>query len=211
MKKKTTLKILAAFLIFLITVLVGVRIWYVNQQVEVPPVDLYEMGEEVWLEDNVYWGDEEDASGYSITVNSAELMTCQEFLEKHNEKQEDFDAWMEGDVNYPEMVVNVHITVKNYNTVDSTEAGIFSAGFLLADRDCRLLLHSKLFYLANPTVDNYIKFALRAGTEMDLEIPFYFAPSDKVNPVPAARVRQGDFHMAVSLYPRQKEIRIKIE
>lgn len=208
MKKRGILLIV----VILLAIVSVVRITSINGKEKNIVQEYYKMGEEVEIGKNIFLDDIENADGYTITVESAELLDYVEYLEKYDIEKEMADSIFgeETNVSFPEKIVDVMIKVKNTNTEDDYEKGIVVYGYLLADKDCRLKITLDLFYLANPTVTSSI-FGLRAGTEKEFSVPFYFHTKDKVDPISEKRVLNGNFSLAVSLYPVQKNIQINVK
>lgn len=210
MKKKWIAGGIAALVIL---AAIGIRIYTVNKNVQVTEKQFYEMGDEVDIGDNIFWYGEK-ANGYSVTVNSAKLMSFNEFVTKHEltNVENIFSGEAGMDQKYPEMIVDVEITIKNSNLVDTGDlTGIMAGEYRLIDGDCRLSRDLRLFALCNPTVGTNPYILLRPDSEMQIVIPFGFSPDDDVWPIPEKRVRNGEFFLAVSLYPVQKNIRVEIE
>lgn len=210
MKKKWIAGGIAALVIL---AAIGIRIYTVNKNVQVTEKQFYEMGDEVDIGDNIFWYGEK-ANRYSVTVNSAKLMSFDEFVTKHEltNVENIFSGEAGMDQKYPEMIVDVEITIKNSNLVDTGDlTGIMAGEYRLVDGDCRLSRDLRLFALCNPTVGTNPYILLRPDSEMQIVIPFGFSPDDDVWPIPEKRVRNGEFFLAVSLYPVQKNIRVEIE
>lgn len=202
--KKYRKKIVLAVLSIGLCLAVGIRIYATNKNIEGPTVETYKMGEEVFIEDNIFWDKYENSKGYTVTVNSGELMTYEEFLTSHKQDVEKVK-------NGSEMVVNLRITVRNTNEEDHGQIGIFVGEYRLIDGDCRLSKDSELFMIANPTVPDSQYIAIRPGTEMDFEIPFVFSPNHIAYAIPVKRVVNHEFYLSVSLYPIQKNIQVTIK
>ncbi len=191
---------------------IGIRIWYVNKNTVYPEVEFYNMQEYIPVENDIFWNDE-NAKGYSIKVNSAKIMSLDEFVSEHGLENLE-NAFTEEAISseYPEMIVDVKITIKNSNLIDMGDlTGAFVAEYRLIDKDCRISRDPRLFAMCNPTVGTASNVLIRPDSEMEIDIPFGFSPNDKVWPIPEKRIRDGKFSLAVSLYPVRKVINIDID
>ncbi|MCJ7839337.1 DUF5028 domain-containing protein [Lederbergia sp. NSJ-179] len=208
-------KILIGFLSVVILVIVGIRIWYVNKDVDHPPVHTFNMGEEVAIEEDIFLDDTENSDGYTITVHRGEMMSYEEFLAKyHYQNSASSPLFEEGDSSFPEMVYELHVTVKNTNTIEDDPNDETSFGFFdyhLVGTDFLLQISRELNEIANPALkDNeMMSFRLRPETEMDFHLPYYFAPSSKIEPIEVKDIRKDHIYLVVSLYPNVKRILIE--
>lgn len=187
-----------------------VRIWYVNRGKEYPEVITYQMGEEVALRDTIFYDSYENREDYTITVNSAEILSYDEFLAKYEYiENPDEPLYLEGDMTFPEMVYDIELTVRNTNTEES-EAGVDFFPFTLYAKDYYMQNSGPLFAISNPTLqDGSMSFRLRPGTQMDFHLPFGFAPSAKILPIQVEEAREDEIYLVVSYYPKQLQIQIR--
>ncbi|WP_062105419.1 DUF5028 domain-containing protein [Bacillus niameyensis] len=207
-------KILIGIVSIVLLVIVGVRIWYVNKDVDIAPVYTYKMGEEVAIEEDFFLDDYEDMNGYTVTVNNAEIMSYEEFLAKYQyEESEDSPLFEDGDMLFPEMVYELHLTVKNTNPTEDIydDSGIAFLNYHLTGTDFLLQISRQLYEVAQPNleVNMMMSFRLRPETEMDFYLPFYFQPSAKSMPIQVEDIMNDDLYLVVSKYPNAKRILIK--
>lgn len=191
---------------------IGIRIWYINKQAERPQQEWYEVGEEVEIEENYFW-DGENAKNYTVTVISAKLMSLEEYANLYELDNLDTafaDVEGIGIFPYPEKIVDVRLKVKNKNLIDMGDVtGFFVGECRLTDGDCILSQEDRLFWLVNPTI--WLSAELRPNSEMEISIPYGFSPNAKMDPIPEKRIREGNFSLAISYYPIQKNLKVKIE
>lgn len=207
-------KILIALLCTTLLVGISVRIWYVNKDIDLPPVLKFEMGEEVAIERDIFLDDYENMDGYTVTVKNAEIVSYENFLEKYDyQESEDDSLFEEGDMAFPEMVYDLHLTIKNTNLTEepNERKGINFLNYRLTGTDFLLQISDPLYMIANPDLKTEIfeGFRLRPDSEMDFHLPFYFAPSSILEKIQVEDILNDDVYLAVSLYPNQKQILIE--
>ncbi|UJW58022.1 DUF5028 domain-containing protein [Bacillus sp. A116_S68] len=193
---------------------IGARIWYVNKEVDIPPLATFQMGEEVAIEKDFFLDDFENMDGYTVAVNKAEIIPYQEFLAKYNYiDDEDAPLFEEDNIHYPEMVYDLQLTIKNTNkTDDLTEhSGINFINYHLTGTDFLMQINDQLYSIANPELEAGMTegFRLRPESEMDFNLPFFFAPSTNVLPIQTKAVLNDEVYLVVSLYPNVKRILIE--
>lgn len=208
-------KVLVGLVSFILLAVVGVRIWYVNKDIDLPPVHTFKMGEEVAIEKDIFLDDVENMDGYTITVNSAEIISYEEFLSKYQyEESKDVPLFKKDHALFPEMVYDLHVTVKNTNTPEEDPDDDSSFGFVkyhLIGANFLLQISRELNEVATPALrDNFMmSFRLRHGTEMDFHLPFYFQPSSIMDPIQIEDIMKDQVYLVVSLYPNVKRILIE--
>jgi len=112
-------RILTGLLCTALLIGIGVRIWHVNKDIDLPPVHTFEIGEEVAIERDIFLDDFENMEGYTVTVNNAEIISYEEFLVKYDYQESETDPlFEEGDMTFPEMVYDLHLTIKNTNLTE---------------------------------------------------------------------------------------------
>lgn len=192
----------------------GIRIWFVNKEVDLPPIHTFSTGEEVPIGDNIFLDGFENMDGYTVRVNQAEIIPYQEFLEKHsyldNERNPLFE---EDELFYPEMVYDLNLTIRNTNkTEDLAEhSGINFINYHLIGTDFSMQISEMLYLVANPDLEVGMSegFRLRPESEMEFNLPFFFAPSANMFPIQTEAVRNDQVYLVVSLYPVVNRILIE--
>lgn len=207
-------KIVISLLSIVLLIGVGVRIWYVNKDVDLPPVHTFKIGEEVAIEQNIFLDDFENMDGYTVTVNDAKILSYEEFLAKyHYEDNKDDPLFEVDDIFYPEMVYDLHLTIKNTNKTDdpNEHQGINFINYNLVATDFLLQISDQLYDLANPDLEGGLEagFRLRPESEMDFHLPFYFTPSSIIDPIQVDDIMNDHLYLPVSLYPNVKRILIE--
>lgn len=207
-------KMIFGVLSLLLLVGLGFRIWYVNKDIDLPPVHTFKMGEEIALGENIFLDDFENMDGYTVTVNNAEILSYEEFLLKYQfEEDEESPLFDKDSLTYPEMVYDLHLTVKNTNITDDTnpDSGINFIHYKIFGTDFLLHTNGILYSVSNPELELSLEegFRLRSESEMDFQLPFYFSPSSKFAAVKEKDIKNEDVYLVISYYPN--EYRILIE
>lgn len=200
----------------LVIAFVIVRIWNVNQAIDIPPIHIFNMKEEVAIERDKFLDDYENMDGYTVTVKEAEIIPYDEYLRKYDyEEDSDKRLFEPDDFSFPEMIYDLHVTIKNTNRTDNPneESGIAFLNYHLIGTDFLLQINSELYGIANPKMadlDNYLmSFRLRPDSEMDFHLPFYFSPSSIFTPIQVNAIKKDDVYLTVSKYPNAKLILIE--
>ncbi|UOQ83743.1 DUF5028 domain-containing protein [Gracilibacillus salinarum] len=207
-------KLFLGFLCLALTVGVGIRIWNVNKDVELPPVHTFKMSEEVAIEDNIFLDDFENMDGYTVTVNDAEIIPYEAYLAKYQYQDDpDNPLFAEEDFLFPEMVYDIDITVKNTKKTDNPkeQSGINFIHYYLIGTDFELQISDELYRVGNPDLETGMTdgFRLRPETEMNFHLPFYFSPSAIAGPLQVKDITSDDIYLVVSLYPHVNQILIE--
>ena len=176
----------------------------VNRGIESPEVVQFEMGEEAEIGRNIFNDRVENMNGYSVTAESARIMTYEDYLKKYGyNEEEDGVLFEEDNMLRPEMIYEVDILVKNHNKEDNTGCGISYSDYKLTASDFMLSVSSPLYWIANDIAEEnqnlMMSFRLRPESEMRFHLPFYFAPET---------VRDANLQLVLSLYPEQRQILI---
>lgn len=206
-------KILLLILVGIAGVFTAVRITAINKNIHYSEIREYSMHEEVPISENIFMDSFENMDGYSVTVNEAEIYTYDEFLEKFNYDENTRGVLCErSSMSFPEMVCNLNVTVRNNNSEaeDSKDKFMDFKHYTLYSIDFLLQISSPLYVIANPDLeDGMTAFRLRPESEMDFNLPFYFTPSGKAEPLQIEDVLNGGLYLPVSMYPEQRQILIE--
>ncbi len=197
------------------------RIRAVNGDVREPEIVNYEMGQEAAIGENIFLDSYEDMNGYSVTVESAHILTYDEFMEKHKDSieasLEEGDSLPDKDSQvFPEMVYEVNILVRNGGTEEKEECGLAFMNYNLTATDFILQISDSLYWLVNPGEPTmFMDFRLRPQTSMEFCLPFFFSPSSNASGpglgLTEDEVRRAEMYLPVSLDPQQIQIRIEAD
>lgn len=165
MKKKAAVLILAILIVAAWTV----RFLHINSDTKDAKIEVHDMGETVAIEDNYFTESIEMMNGYEVTVNEAEVLELDEYLERYGIKEEDIeDDFIREKV---KRVYDVHLTIRNK---DNTEGGIYFPDYILQGIDQYTSINYELYKLSNPEVaGGEMSIALVTDSEMNFHLPFY--------------------------------------
>lgn len=198
MKKRK--KLAAGFIIaFVLCVCIGVRIYAVNQTVEDVPVKIYELGEKVPFENDVFYSD--NMKGYSLKVLSAEVKTTEEFLKDYGASAEDIP-----DSQYSPKVYDLYVEISNE---DNTETGIFLWDLQLQSNAAYGSFNDVYYRVANADKGyEDTAVAVRPGTSVSLHLVFGM-PSQTFTDKAYENIEDLDMKLVLSLYPTKKMVRLQ--
>lgn len=193
------------FVSIIVAIFLSVRIYVVNKDICLPTVKEWQIGEWVPMEDNYFLEEYEICNGYEIRVNEAELLTCDEFLEKYSCDKEEI---MQDGKPLPDMVYDINVTIRNVDQ-ENTDCGLDLSNNDLYAVDFTLSVHSDLYALANAEKKNTTTmFSLQPGSELDFQIPYGIATTTRRAYLTVDVLEQRDLYLLLSLYPVQNQVLI---
>ncbi|MDE7422617.1 MAG: DUF5028 domain-containing protein [Lachnospiraceae bacterium] len=191
-------KILLISLNIILILVWGVRFYLVNQDIDIPIVQVFPKGIEVPVEKDFFINSDEDMDGYTITVLDAELLSVEDFLKHYNVMEQ---AELLG--NFTDYIYMVRVTIGNQNNPFVNEKGINLNAYYLKGTDYILSLEDGCYQLANPDMPG-TSFSLRQGTSMELILPF----SVMSYQTSRKHILDDPPKLQISLYPHQKLIEL---
>ncbi len=211
--KITALSLVGAIL------LVGiVRMVYVNVTFEDTPVEIYGMNEVVEYErDYFYYSEFENrnSEGYTISVTDAEIETFDEYVSSHNIDESRIER-LYANVTKPEYIIELSVSVSADENIWQDPGGKTAAGISLYDTcvvssATMFTVDLTLLGEVNKSIASTGGIALRPGTSMDFQLPFY---SDVLLDMHGAEyVRKylddSDWYLLISMYPTKKMIQLE--
>lgn len=195
---------LAAALAFLVATTVVGRIWWVNEALPQIPLEYYEVGEWVELEGAFQSSSSEGTQGYSLMVESAEVVAYNEYLEKHGGELSSAD-----EPGGAHCVVDVAVRIKNEGNGEGA-LNVFQM-VLVPERSDEYLICDVISARALwPQVQEGagMSVRIRPGTEYVVHIPYVFNGMDEVY---EREVEDRSFTLLVSRMPVRKMIRISAD
>ncbi len=191
---KKILKSLVILCVMLCVIFVGIeRYRTVNKITQNPPVETFECGDEVVMGKDILIND--SMEGYSIKVNSAQVLTYEEFLDKYN---------IEDEYTYvPEKVYDVEIVLKNINALSGI--GVNLSEFYIQGKAVCASLDTNLYSSVNPSLNGILAIALRENTEITIHLPFALY-QDNFRTDTWENLESYEMSLIVTLYPVKKRI-----
>jgi hypothetical protein len=195
---------LAVFGIVVVLLLgVTARIWWVNTSYPTIDLEYYEMGEWVALDGAFQDGTtSENTRDYSLMVESAEVMTYDEYLEKYGVEA----SGTHGDAR---CVVDVTLRIRN----DGTEQGginIFQMVLTPVRGNeyliCDVMNEDALWPQVEAGADSSV--SIRPGTEYVTHIPYVFNGGTEVY---EREIMDTEFTLLASRMPVRKMIKVSVE
>lgn len=195
-RKKRARIFLAAALAVLLAAAYAARYRQVNQELQGAPVVEYGIGEEVEMGKDFLINF--TMEGYAVTVNRAEVLTYEEFLEKYS--LEDVYSHV------PDKVYDVEVTLANKGAEEGV--GISLDEFQVQGPATGGSLDTNLLGMCNEVLEEGMTaIALRENTEMVFHLPFglYEENFRKKN---WENLDDYEMYFVATLYPTKKVIRL---
>ena len=196
MKKKVWRAVLAVFVLAALASAYAARYRQVNQELQGTPVEEYRIGEEVEMGKDFLINF--TMEGYAVTVNRAEVLTYEEFLEKYS--LEDVYSHV------PDKVYDVEVTLANKGAEEGV--GISLDEFQVQGPAMGGSMDTNLLSMCNEVLEEGMTaIALRENTEMVFHLPFglYEENFRKKN---WENLDDYEMYFVATLYPMKKVIRL---
>lgn len=189
-------------------IFIGVRIYYINREIEYPQIMTWQIGEEVDLNKNYFYDISEQCEGYSVCVNEVQLLTCEEFMEKYGYGEEEIKALADYSSIFPDMVYDVSMTIRNKNK-EKKETGINLYDYNIYAADYVLSIDSYLYELANAEKKTQsLMFSLQPESELVFHLPYSVAIYSPAAYVSEDILQTDKLYLLISMYPIQNQILI---
>ena len=195
MKKRAWKAALAVLVLAVLAAAYTVRYRQVNRELQGAPVGEYRIGEEGEMEKDFLINF--TMEGYAVTVNRAEVLSYEEFLEKYDAEDEY--------THVPDKVYDVEITLANKGAEESV--GVSLNEFRIQGLATGGSLDRNLLMVAHPALGEEVSIALRENTEMVFHLPFglYEENFRKKN---WENLDDYEMYFVATLYPTKKVIRL---
>lgn len=202
--KQRMVAVCAVFTVGLL-ILWGFKVYETNQKSHSDQIEIYEMGETVEIGDNFFVDAKESLNGYSVTVNSAQRVGYQEYIEA-NGGTVDETAFSET-YPMPTYMFLVNITLKN---VANTEGDIMVLKYGLCDKSLYLPVDFVVWGLIDERFDGYPFLKLLENSQTKITLPFVPMPLNVgINATKVDRMmEQDDFYFCICEFPVRKMIRV---
>ncbi len=195
--RKSIWKIIAPVILLVCAALIGMRIYNVNKDVELPPVEVYPEGEYAALGDNYFWQENEMSPGYEVKVESAAFKKYADFVAEYGEDEDYLDEGYR-----PEYVLDLELTIRNTNTDEETGRGIDFVNMRVQSENESFQIHSMLFALVRPDLGGVLGVKVRPGTEATLHLPYTRSYSFD-DFITGEKLMAKDYYLLLSMYPEK--------
>ena len=172
------------------------RVVTINQSFRSAAVVRYEMGAEIPFGENILM--DLSMKGYSLTVDQAEVLTYEAFLEKY--QAEDEYTFV------PEKVYDVTITLKNLDAEETIGVNILD--FSIQHLAIRASVDPNLYTAANPQMNGAVAIALRKNSEVRMHIPFGLW-KEHYSAATWRDLQNKPIEFVATLYPEKSVVRLK--
>ena len=185
---------------------IGVRIWYVNKDLEETVTKIYPMGEMVPFEDDFFNRSDEIRDHYSVRVNSAVVMPAEEYVKTQGLTME--EVWPDGTLTTDILAVEVTIQNSNDKNADPEEDTQFfdMINIQIMSQGDSYQLDNELLWKMYPKLDqSTFGFRVAPGTEHTLTIPYAVLDWQRTD---SEAIKHKKNYLLLSMYPTKKMIEV---
>lgn len=179
--------------------LVGIKIHAVNTETKDVPEEIYEMGQDVSLDQCVLFSYPMD--GYSIKVKNARVLDTENFLKEYHAAGKKIP-----ELYYEPQIYEVEVEISNK---DNEESGINLRELYLQD-NAGLIGFNEVYYRIANKEKGYEEtgIAVRPGTSITMRLEFSI-PEKNFSKKACKNMESEDFKLVATLYPVKKMIKLK--
>lgn len=184
-------------IIFFVTIIVifyVIRVSNLNDNIYFPNENIYNIGEEVELNEDFFNTSTEISDGYTLKVIDSEIYSIDDFIVKYNVKNNNIKRF--------DYVYIVKANFKNISNDKIGKAGINLSHYILQETSYITLMENDILSIVNNFDQN--SFSLYLNSEKEIMIPFAISKKD----IDIERLIDGKLRLVVSLYPNKKVIRL---
>lgn len=205
-RRKYTVPLLFLMLIGLFIVLCVCSAVRTNRDKISQQVETYSMGETVDIGKNFFSDSVEDPGGYTIRVNSAELVSYEDLLASCG--IDPVDLGFSGEVPVPQYTYMVNVTISNE---DNETGAIMVLNYALHNQSLKIPVDYYLWGLMDKSFSGEPGFRLQTNSEKNVMIPFTpMALDTRTNNEEITRRMESEtFFFCVSEFPVRKQIQIR--
>ena len=200
--------IIVTILIATLLVLWGIQFNITNSKAIPQLVEYYEMGEYVDIGGNFFFDETEYTDGYSIRVNSAELVNYEEYMIA-NDIPINYSLFS-AEYPMPKYAILMDISMKN---VENIKGSVLVLKFALTNGSLSIPISFEIWDGIDEHFDGSPALRLRENTEVDILLPFVPSLSDTSTNSKELerRMETEDFYFCICEFPVRKMIRVPIE
>lgn len=177
----------------------GIKIHAVNTETKDVPEEIYEMGQDVSLDQCVLFSYPMD--GYSIKVKNARVLDTENFLKEYHAVGKKIP-----ELYYEPQIYEVEVEISNK---DNEESGINLRELYLQD-NAGLIGFNEVYYRIANKEKGYEEtgIAVRPGTSITMLLEFSI-PEKNFSKKACKNMESEDFKLVATLYPVKKMIKLK--
>lgn len=173
------------------------RVHAVNSKKNYPVLQEYQSNENVPLESDFFFSDNENMNGYSVKVIDTEVLTHDEFMERYHVEEDKEEAFK--DANH---MVLVTTEFNNLSNMQGDSAGINLQYLIIQSGSFINYIDREALPYVNDF--NVLSFCLSPQTKKQIIIPFRIYKGH----ISIERFYHNHPQLVVSLYPHKKSIEL---
>lgn len=196
-------KIIYIVLILCLTIGFGVRFYFVNKDVDIPIVQVYEKGEVVPFGNDFTDYSDEIIDGYTAQILGSEILTPEAFLQKYDSSGE----YAVDDITFDGMTTYFYVVTVSFGNIDNQNGEEMGVNLQMVDlmgTNYTALIDEAGYQIANPDVP-WLGFSLRVGTTKEFVLP-YAVVSETVGSYD--HLLKDLPKLQITAYPHQKLLKV---
>ncbi len=185
------------------------RIYTLNRDADIYPVDYHQMQEKISLGDTSFYTELDCVRGYLLQIEKCELFGTEDFLKKYQIEKKD----LSDETELPDMICA--LTVKFYNDNTKEEEAYDAPAvdlmrYRVVSDELSYSLEEELFVASNPDFMLVGSgFRLMPKSSGEFILPFAVRCEDKKSEALKEKFSRGKFYFVAGLYPEQERIILK--
>ncbi len=200
MRKKV--KIGISVIVLTVCVIWAARVIALNQSIEIPKTETYQIGDLVDYDDNIFIRTGENRDGYQIQVKSARIVPYEQFA---REQGLELPELMEGE-HRAQYVYDVEASFFNTGAKEGTGIDLFNTWMTTSCTN--LVIDDTLWTLMNPEIGGSRRFAVYENGHSDFHLPYVAESEIREHLITKEYLETETFYLTISLYPVRKRIAI---
>lgn len=174
-------RVLGIGLLLFLTAVCGYRFWLVNGEQLPYSVSVHKVGDTVQLQGAFAEYSYENTDGFSFTVQSAELMSINEYVDRYSKDGALPDLSYDTTDRDAATLAVLDIVIRNDKSENDERGYLDSIGWSLIPRNQKerwLRVDNQLFNLSVPQLGGDYRLSIRPGTEYTIHVPFSTTVTD---------------------------------
>ena len=179
---------------------IGLRIYGVNSETVLPETITYAEREIVPFENDFFWQEKENSSGYEVCVLSSYIKEYSEYMSELGETENYLDEGYR-----PDFIYVLEVLVKNTNTDEEVGRGFDFIDMRVQAINETLQVNLRLFELLYPDLGAVDGFRIRPGTEKVMTLPYTRSYAQNGFET-LDEMKSKQFYLLLSMFPHKKMI-----